>query len=215
MATILGTAVGLECYLVVGTMTHSGPVVYNSAVVFGPAGSQIGLYNKHVPVQMLEDVRPGGEFNVIPTSVAKLGIAICYDASFPMIPRALVKSGAELLVVPAYDAFEWGMVEKAQHVSVVSMRAVETRRFLVRAASSGISVIFDPYGQAVAQALAPEPTVIWGTVQPRSDLTFFVKYGWLLPYWCGLVGAIVVLAKIVERMAEPRHPPELPPETAC
>jgi predicted amidohydrolase len=43
----------------------------------------------------------GEGLNVFETSLGKIGIAICYDAEFPLLVRALAEAGAELILVPS------------------------------------------------------------------------------------------------------------------
>jgi len=46
------------------------------------------------------DIRSGGEPSVFATPWGVIGIAICYDAEFPMLVRAHVEAGAWLVLVP-------------------------------------------------------------------------------------------------------------------
>ena len=46
-------------------------------------------------------IAPGGPPQVVETPWGRLGIAICYDAEFPPIVRAMVLAGARLILVPA------------------------------------------------------------------------------------------------------------------
>ena len=46
-------------------------------------------------------LHPGAGQTVFDTPAGRVGIAVCYDAEFPLIARALVAAGARLLLVPA------------------------------------------------------------------------------------------------------------------
>ncbi len=61
-------------------------------------------------------------------------------------------------------------------------RAVETRRYLVRAANTGISAIVDPYGRVLAQSDLFTQQVISGKVSFLSEETLFVRYGNLVAH---------------------------------
>jgi apolipoprotein N-acyltransferase len=62
-----------------------------------------------------------------------------------------------------------------------SMRAIETRRYILRAGNDGITAVIDPLGR-VLQSL---PTRVEGTLLAgynlRDDITPYVRYGdWLM-----------------------------------
>ena len=71
---------------------------------------------------------------------------ICYESAYPNYVREFVKRGAEFLVILTNDSW-WGNTSGAyQHASFASLRAVETRRWIVQCANGGISMIVDPAG---------------------------------------------------------------------
>ncbi|PWK55587.1 carbon-nitrogen hydrolase family protein [Roseicyclus mahoneyensis] len=47
------------------------------------------------------NVVPGDPLEVIDTPLGRIGILICYDAEFPLLGRALIEQGAEILLVPS------------------------------------------------------------------------------------------------------------------
>jgi predicted amidohydrolase len=44
---------------------------------------------------------PGENLSVFETTLGRIGIAICYDSEFPLLVRALVEAGAEIILIPA------------------------------------------------------------------------------------------------------------------
>ncbi|MEM7722942.1 MAG: carbon-nitrogen hydrolase family protein [Pseudomonadota bacterium] len=90
-------------------LAGSGPVVdedarpVNRAVLFGPNGP-LGVQDKQVMTRFERetwDVVPGGPLQVFDTALGGIGVLICYDAEFPLLGRALVEQGAEILLVPS------------------------------------------------------------------------------------------------------------------
>jgi apolipoprotein N-acyltransferase len=75
---------------------------------------------------------------------------------------------------------------------------------VVRTASSGYSMIVDPRGVVLAQARTQQPETIVGRVGLRDELTFYVRWGWLLPRLCLVLAALAVL------VARRRNSPEAP-----
>lgn len=81
---------------------HSARPV-NRAVLYGPSGV-IGSQDKQIMTRFERedwDIAPGHGLQVFDTRLGKLGILICYDAEFPLLARALVEAGAEILLVPS------------------------------------------------------------------------------------------------------------------
>lgn len=75
----------------------------NRAHLVTPAGA-IGHQDKLIPTPYERDpwsISPGEGLSVFETGLGRIGILICYDAEFPLIARACVEAGAELLLVPS------------------------------------------------------------------------------------------------------------------
>ena len=76
----------------------------------------------------------GDALRVFDTAVGRLGIAICYDVEFPLIARALVERGADVLLVPSCTdtlAGYWRVRIGAQ------ARALENQCYVVQAPTVG------------------------------------------------------------------------------
>lgn len=75
----------------------------NRARFFGPEGQQ-GHQDKQIMTLFERDpwgVVPGGPLRVFDTVLGKVGVLICYDSEFPLLGRALVEAGAEIILVPS------------------------------------------------------------------------------------------------------------------
>jgi apolipoprotein N-acyltransferase len=143
---------------------------------------------------------PGTRASVFASALGRLGPLICYEAIFPERARALAHAGAEVLLNLSNDGWldRAGLGAGAQHLSIVVFRAVETRRYLVRAAASGISGFVDPTGRPFALLAEGERGFTSGLVHPRRDLTFYVRYGDVFAATC----ALLALAALVRTRRE-------------
>lgn len=109
------------------------------------------------------------------------GVYICYESVFPQVPRIMVREGARVLSNISNDAWFGRGLGREQHFLMGSMRAIETRRYILRAGNDGITAVIDPLGR-VLQSL---PTRVEGTLLAgynlRDDITPYVRYGdWLM-----------------------------------
>ena len=182
--------------IVGGKGKHADPDKwYSSAFIVSPTRGVLGEYRKNVPVQFHADGESGGEFPVFDTEVGKLGIAICYDATYPFVVRRLAANGAEVLAVPSYDMKFWGPVQWQQHSWLMPLRAVENRRWIIRSTSFGITQIIDPAGRVTASCALGKPGTVVGPVGRVRERSFYTRWGWVFAPLCMVVAAVAVLRR--------------------
>jgi N-carbamoylputrescine amidase len=100
-AAWIAAAQRLGVTLVAGIAERDGDVLYNAAVVIGPAG-YIGCFRK-VHLWNAENLffEPGNlGFPVFRTPHGRIGVAICYDMWFPETFRLQALQGADIVCVP-------------------------------------------------------------------------------------------------------------------
>jgi predicted amidohydrolase len=75
----------------------------NRARFFAPDGA-MGHQDKLIMTRFEREewmISPGDAVRVFDTTLGRIGIAICYDAEFPLVSRAMAEAGAEVLLVPS------------------------------------------------------------------------------------------------------------------
>lgn len=75
----------------------------NRARLFTPNG-KVGVQDKLVMTRFEREewhVSAGAPLRLFDTALGKIGINICYDSEFPLLARAQVEAGMELLLVPS------------------------------------------------------------------------------------------------------------------
>lgn len=81
----------------------------NRAMFFTPTGRR-QPHDKQIMTRWereVMDLRPGAPLVVMETALGRIGVLICYDAAFPLLGRALIEAGAEIILVPsATEALE-------------------------------------------------------------------------------------------------------------
>jgi len=199
--------------LLFGAPRYEAGRTYNSARLITAAGRNGGYYDKQRLVLGAEanpflssagsgpDESPrqfstGSAPGVLRTFVP-IGVSICHEILFPELVARAVGEGAELLVNISNDGWLDGGhgLASRQHFAMAAFRAVETRRYLVRAATTGVSGFVDPYGRVVS-TLAPGVTgVLTASVAGRSAITPYVRIGDAFAFACLLAAMSALHAR--------------------
>lgn len=194
------TRVASQGLLLGGPRLGANNKAHNSAYLLGAGGDIVGTYDKRHLVPFAEyDPLPwyGGEESVDPmvfspgdddqpldTDGFRIGAVICYEVLFPHLVRNQVRNGADILVNLSNDSWlDTGTgVAPRQHFSMAIFRAIETRRYLVRAASNGMSGFVSPYGTVYATIPRDTAGVSVAAVEARNTMTPYTRWGdlWIL-----------------------------------
>lgn len=121
--------------------------------------------------------RRSGSAVAIVDAGGRLAPAICVEAIVPGVFNAAVRGGAEVLVDVSDDSWFGSAWEAAQHLEMTRLRAVETRRWLVRASHSGSSAVIDADGTVVAELPYGHRGAIARTVERRRGTTVYARWG--------------------------------------
>jgi apolipoprotein N-acyltransferase len=102
----------------------------------------------------------------------------------------------ELLVNVTIDTWFGRSIEPWEHLALAELRAVEHRRFLVRATNSGVSAIVDATGRVTRAGGMFDEEAFTGEVRLMSGSTVYEAIG-DAPFWAG--GAAVVAMAFLRR----------------
>ena len=141
---------------------------YNAAVAVNNKGEVLGRYYKKVLMPfgeylpfselypriktwfpMVGDFSKGTFEKPISFSDIKTFALICYEDLVPSMTRLAVRNGANLLINLTNDAWYGQTQASKQHHLLATWRAVESRRYFLRATNTGYTAIVDPFGQTV------------------------------------------------------------------
>lgn len=139
-------AIEFKVYLLAGSFPwrlKSGQFC-NRAWLFTPLG-QCDFQDKQVMTRFEREtwhIGRGEPAKVFDTEIGRIGIAICYDSEFPLLVRAQIEAGAELLLVPSCTDCEAGY----QRVHVAARaRALEGQCHVVQSVLVGEA----PWSEAI------------------------------------------------------------------
>lgn len=193
----------------------------NSAFVIGPDGAVGPSYDKvhlvpfgeYVPLgkilffvdRMVQgaiaEFAPGQKLRPLPTPAGEAATFVCYEAIFPELVRRLAIS-SDFLINITNDAWFGRSAAPRQHLAMAVFRAPENRRWLVRAANTGISAFVDPFGRVVESTPIEVRTVLSGRIAKRSGRTLYERTGDAFAWACAIV---TLLSGAALRAAVPRR----------
>ncbi len=105
---------------------------------------------------------------------------ICYESIYGQYITDYIKNGGKVLAIITNDAW-WGNSEgHRQHFSYSKLRAIETRKNVIRSANTGISGIIDSKGDEIIRSEYDEEIVLSGKYKENDIITFYIKYGDLI-----------------------------------
>ena len=197
---------------------RDGPRVnyFNSAFLISPEKKILGRYDKvhlvpfgeYAPlagvlgftrdiIGAIGDFTPGAEVRNLTLPWGKFGVLICYEAIFPELTRSFVDRGGQFLVNITNDAWFGRTAAPHQHLAMATLRAVENRVPIARAANTGISALIDSGGRVVQSTDLFTREILSGKIGINKSRTFYTEFGDLFTYLC--VGFSVLFLILIRR----------------
>lgn len=181
ISSIRNKAESLKLHVVIGMSrlkdNKSRNVLYNSAVLIDNKGNIGGVYDKiHLFREEKKIYKPGSEIEVYDTQIGKIGLAICYDMSFPEISRILAIKGAEI-VCNIFNGRNDKPYKSSRIEYLTRTRAYENNAFIILANRVGIeeetsfaghSIITAPNGEIISRSSSTKEEVIYGTLSKKA-----------------------------------------------
>ncbi len=196
---------------------QEGSRYFNSAYFLGGDGLDLGRYDKirlvpfgeYVPLRRLfffvdtiskdvSDFSPGHEYLTVEMGRHRVNAIICFEAIFPDLERRFVRDGSELIVNLTNDGWYGNSAAPYQHLAMARWRALENRRFLLRATNSGISAIIDPAGEIRASTPLLREAICRGRFGFVRTSTIYTRYGDLFAILCAIItSALLVCGRLL------------------
>ncbi len=121
-------------------------------------------------------IEPGTASRLLSRPGGDVGVAICYELSDGAALAAATREGARWLLASA-NLDPYPLQLQGQFAALAQLRAIETGRWLVSSANTGPSLLVDASGRLVETLPLGRPATGLLTVQQRSRLTPYDRWG--------------------------------------
>lgn len=198
--------------LVAGGPREAGDAYFNAAFLLSPDGAITARYDKqqllpfaeYLPWRGLDaltrrfgrvrEFTHGASSAPFETPIGRAGVLVCNEAFFGDVARDRVARGAEVLLALTND----GWVDDRQFATMATdmlrMRAVEQRRWVVRASTSGPSGVIDAVGRMRVSADVDVRAAITGEVRARPERSPYSVVGDVFAFACAATTLCALLA---------------------
>jgi len=124
----------------------------------------------------------------------RIGVGVCYEILYSALVRIEVgELGANLLVTISNDSWYGRAGAQEQHFAGAVLRTIETKRYLLRAAITGVSGIVDQRGRIQRELPRDRPGILRGTARVFEQKTVWTRWGYLLPRLADGIASAVLL----------------------
>jgi len=190
-------------------LAADGHTAYNGLFLYTPGSTDLQFVGKqhlvpfgeyvpdwipylHTLVPNIADFRPTHGAGVLQPKGGRYGSLVCYEGIFPEQARARAQT-AKVLVNVTNDAWYGKSPATWQDMQAARMRAVETGRYLLRDANTGVTAIIAPDGRVVSSIPWFTQDVLYGTYRDSDARTPYLRHGDSLLLYLLLPLLIVVL----------------------
>lgn len=158
-------------------------------------------------VPLDSDIFAGEDTTLLPlrteNATIQVGSLICFEDVFPALARQSVEDGAGMLFVATNSAWYGRSGASQQHMAHSVLRAVETRRVVLRVGNDGWSCWIDEYGHVVESlGLFEQEWTAWDITRDRrwvGKKTPYVERGDVFVWACyGLLALCVIWIRVFD-----------------
>ena len=147
---------------------------------FFPVPSFVRSWMRLMSLPYSDFTRGGTRQPLLVAAGLSLAPTICYEDAYGTY-ELYEMANADALVNVTNDAWFGHSTARYQHFQIARMRAIESGRYLLRAANDGVSAVVGAHGEVLARAPEYRPYVLRSTVVPHRGLTPYARVGnWLI-----------------------------------
>jgi len=165
--------------------------------------NELVMFGEYLPYELVPNANPlaaGTEHAPLHLDSWRLSTPICYEDLLPDFVRRMVRDGDPHVLVNLTNDSWFGDSQGAWiHLRLAQFRAIEHRRYLLRAANTGITAVVDAAGRLVQRTDVETGANLIATVPMLTGSTVYGRFG----DWPGWVSLALTLYFVGRRRFEP------------
>jgi apolipoprotein N-acyltransferase len=127
------------------------------------------------------------------------GPIVCYESVYGQYVGEYVKKGANFLAIITNDGW-WGDTPGyKQHLKYGALRAIETRRSIVRSANTGITATINQKGEIENKTSWWKEDAIKASINVNDHITFYTRFGDYLGLLAIFTSIAIGLSLVIQR----------------
>ncbi len=145
------------------------------------------------------DLTEGTDPIVIETEFGGVAPLVCFDSIFPEFSREGVNNGAEFIAIVTNDSWFNDSVGIYTHLRHAQLRAIENRRYILRAANTGVSAFIDEKGSIITQTEPLTLDTANADIYAIKSVTLYTHIGDIFLYISFLIVICLIIYTIFDK----------------
>ncbi len=126
---------------------------------------------------------------------------ICYESLWGEWVGEAVKNGAQFIAIITNDGWWGNTTGKDQHLLYAKLRAIESRRYVVRSANTGISAFINQKGDITQETRWWTRSAIKSDINLNDEITFYVRSGDIIAKFFSLLAGLLALFIVFKKFS--------------
>ncbi|WP_196892867.1 apolipoprotein N-acyltransferase [Aureivirga marina] len=126
---------------------------------------------------------------------------ICYESIYGEYVTEYIRKNPDFIAVITNDGWWEDTQGHKQHLTFSKLRAIETRRSVVRSANTGISAFINQKGDIISSIPYGEKGALRGTVISNDEFTYYVQQGDYIAKVSAFVAILLLVVSFTRRKA--------------
>jgi apolipoprotein N-acyltransferase len=147
----------------------------------------------------------GRSYRVVRLGGRPANAVICFEMVFPGLVRRFVRQGSQLMLNLTNDGWYGDSSAPYQHLAIARWRAIENRRYLLRATNSGVSAVIEPTGRIQQSTGILKQAVCRGRFAFIETQTFYTRYGDIFVFVCVIIACGFLALALSRRKVDSRR----------
>ena len=209
--------------VILGANIPADGATSNAVIAVLPDGSLSARYDKqhlvpfgeYIPYyeflgemfEFIKEINVGGNYYlqgedsiIISTPEGDYGALVCFDSIFPSYTCSAVSNGAQAICIVTNDSWFNDSIGVYTHLRHAKLRAIESGKYILRAANTGVSAYISPDGSVIESTMPLEKGILYGEIELNNVRTVYTYTGDIVLYFAMIYIVCLILIFTTRRI---------------